>query len=234
MSSENAALLAIARQANTLFVIPGGIDRLLLPLTAIEPALGSVYQTIAAAFSTNVRSVVLTAGLPYMFALEASHRLRYRLFECAAELEAVLDSSDSEIAPAEVLSLAAQSDADRRMRELSGSSEGRASLNHDACTVLVRSGQSEDIRHAALQLVLQASVLTWGALEVLARDVFREYLNATPEACARLISDAEVKKRFELTKISMERVADFGFDLSSRLGELLVEQNDLADLATIK
>jgi hypothetical protein len=95
MSSDDAALLAIARKVNTVFVIPGGIDRLLQPIAACAPVLGSPYQEIAAAFSTNIQSVILAAGLPYMFALEASHRRRHQLFECAAELEAVLDSFDA-------------------------------------------------------------------------------------------------------------------------------------------
>lgn len=100
--------------------------------------------------------------------------------------------------------------------------------------MLLHACNSEDVREAANQLVLQAVVLTWGAFEVIARDVFREYLNRRPDAYARLASDVEAKKRFELTKISMQRVAALGFDLSSRLGELIVEQNDLADLGTIK
>ena len=62
----------------------------------------------------------------------------------------------------------------------------------------------------------------------------QDLLSLAKAADLALVSDVEVKKRFELAKISMHRVADVGFDLSSKLGELLVEQNDLADLGTIK
>jgi hypothetical protein len=120
------------------------------------------------------------------------------------------------------------------MRTMADSEDGRASLNHEACCVLLQVAGSQELQTAATSLVLQAAVLTWGALEVLCRDVFKAYLNANPAAYASLAADSDVKKRFELGKVPLQRVADLGFDLSAKLGELLAEQNDLADLSTIK
>ena len=236
MSTDDAALLAIARKANALFVIPGGIDRLLRPVSTVASGLSSAYREIADAFSTNIRSVMFTAGLPYIFALESSHRRRYQLLQCAAELEAVLESSDDTAITERQTKEndPASADAAKRLLELSESKTGRASLNHEACSVLLTVAGSENVREAASQLVLQATTLTWGAFEVAVRDAVRAYLNLRPDAYGRLVSDVEVKKRFDLTKIPMQRVADLGFDLSSKLGELLAEQNDLADLGTIK
>jgi hypothetical protein len=58
MSTDDAAFLVTARLANKMFVIPGDIDRLLLPMSACEPAASSPYRSISAAFSTNIRSVI--------------------------------------------------------------------------------------------------------------------------------------------------------------------------------
>lgn len=237
MTTHDAALLAVAQKANALFVIPGGIEGLLKPVSTVSAGLPSPYREIADAFRTNIRSVIFTAGLPYMFALESSHRRRYQLLQCAAELEAVLAGAGAEASTADAQGNQpgdAEADAAKRLKALSDTTTGRASLNHEACLVLLHLADSDNVREAASQLVLQAATLTWGALEVAARDVVRAYLNLRPDAYTRLMSDPEVKKRFELTKISMQDVANFGFDLSSKLGELLAEQNDLTDLGTIK
>ncbi len=169
-----------------------------------------------------------------MFALEASHRRRYQLFVCAAELEAVLEDRAVDAADNVDVTEVARTDAQKRIHDLSDSEEGRAALNHETCCFLLDVSKSEELREAAEQLVRQASVLTWGAFEVLSRDVFKEYLNRTPGAYARLVADVDVRRRFELGKVSLERVADFGFDLSAKLGELLADQNDLSDCGTIK
>jgi hypothetical protein len=232
---KDSELLTLARKVNSIFVIPSGIERLMAPITSSETDLDQPYRKIATAFKTNISSIIHAAGLPYIFALEASHRRRYQSMECAAELEAVLkgyggDNRGDQAATAGT----AQAEAARRIRELGESPQGRDSLNHEACSVLLHSCESSDVRDAAAQLLLQATVLTWGAFEVVARDVFKMYINLRPHAYERLASDAEAKKRFELSRITMQRLADFGFDISAKLGELLAEQNDLADLGTIK
>jgi hypothetical protein len=120
------------------------------------------------------------------------------------------------------------------MKELQESPEGRDVLNHEVCRFLLDFTKHEQVGEAAAQLLLQAAVLTWGAFEVLSRDIFRAYLNSTPRAYANLLADADVRKRFDLSRVSIERVAEFDFDLSGKLGDLLIDQNDLADLGGIK
>ena len=176
------------------------------------------------------------AGIPYVFALTASQGRRYQLLQCAAELESVLISLETE-APVHddrARDDAAREDARKRMRALVGSPEGRAVLNHETCELLLDLGRNEQIADAAAQLLLQTTVLAWGAFEVLSREVFRIYLNCVPTACANLLADPDVRKRFDLSRISIEKIADFNFNLSGRLGDLLVEQNDLSDLPGIK
>jgi hypothetical protein len=81
MAVDREALLKVARDANRLFVIPGGLERILEPVTR---RADTAFAGIASAFAENVRAVVLSAGLPYMFALESSQRRRHQLLQCAA------------------------------------------------------------------------------------------------------------------------------------------------------
>jgi hypothetical protein len=232
--SGQEALMRVAREVDKIFVIPASTDSLLAPIKALVPKEPLPIAQSAAAFCSNVQSIVVMAGLPYTFALEAACRRRHQLLECAAELEAAIerDKRGAELPSTSVL--APHVDVERRLKELGESRSGRDALNHEACQFLLEFAKTDELSEAAAQLVLQAAVLTWGAFEVLSRDIFRAYLNYTPKAYARLLADADVRKRFDLSRVSIERLADFGFDLSCNLGDLLVEQNDLADLGGIK
>jgi len=49
-----------------------------------------------------------------------------------------------------------------------------------------------------------------------------------------LLDDPAAKRRFELSKVSLETLAAHNFDLSARMGTLLAEQQDLSDAYSIK
>jgi hypothetical protein len=234
MTVEQSTMAQMAREVSKLFVILASIDKLLAPILELVPNVPPLFAQAAEAFCSNVRSVVSTAGVPYVFALAAAHVRRYQLFYCAAELEAFLALPETGSKPALDTEEAARMDAERRTRELGQSRTGREALNYDACHLLLELGKTEEVADSAAQLILQATVLTWGAFEVLSREVFRVWMNRTPRAYANLLADSDVRRRFDLSRISIERVAEYDFDLSGRLGDLLIEQNDLADLACIK
>lgn len=175
------------------------------------------------------------AGLPYRFALAASEQRRYQSFSHAADIRALIDSHVArDNADEKMREDVARDIANKKMREFLDSTEGRAELNFEACRLLLDLAKTTETADAAAQLLLQTAVLTWGALEVLSREIFRIYLNCMPTACANLIGDSDIRKRFDLSRISIEKIAGFDFNLSGRLGDLLVEQNDLSDLPGMK
>jgi hypothetical protein len=161
---EQDTLAQLAREAHELFVIPSSKDSLLAPVSELIPKVPLGFAQGAEAFCSNIRSLVSMAGIPYIFAIEASHGRRYQLLYCAAELQAVLQAQD-ESKPALDTEEFARVDAEHRMRELRESATGRNVLNHDACQLLLSFGKNADVADAATQLVLQATVLTWAPLK---------------------------------------------------------------------
>jgi hypothetical protein len=71
-------------------------------------------------------------------------------------------------------------------------------------------------------------------MEVLARDCFVAYLNQRPQVVERLAVDQAAKRRFEFSKIPLETLKEYGFDLSGQMGTLLSRQQDFSDIYTIK
>jgi hypothetical protein len=55
-----------------------------------------------------------------------------------------------------------------------------------------------------------------------------------PGRALALLDDPVAKRRFELSKVSLETLAAHNFDLSSRMGTLLAEQQDLSDVYSVK
>ena len=76
--------------------------------------------------------------------------------------------------------------------------------------------------------------MTWSAFEVLFRDVFELELKVDPSKTVLLANNASIRKRFEMEKFSLTTLIQHDFDLSGKVGTLLVRQQDLSDLPTLK
>ena len=124
--------------------------------------------------------------------------------------------------------------ANFRMKEFVNSSEGKDYLVKDTLGFLDRSTRVDSFVQAALDLIFQGLVLCWSTFEVLARDCFIAYLNTNPQQIKSLLSDSVAKRRFDISKVSLEVLAAYNFDLSSSLGNFLAQQQDLSDLLSIK
>ena len=59
-------------------------------------------------------------------------------------------------------------------------------------------------------------------------------LNRDPVKVRVLISHPTTRKRFEAERLPLDTLVEYGFDLSSRLGTVLVAQQEFSDLPTIK
>ena len=119
------------------------------------------------------------------------------------------------------------------MSEFVTSPDGRSKIAADACAFLLRSLESSDLSAAAAELLLQGTVLTWSALEMLSRDLFESVLNTNPTKLKNIMCEPTARQRLQ-SKFTLDELATHSFDLSSSLGTLLSSQQDFSDLRTIK
>jgi hypothetical protein len=103
----------------------------------------------------------------------------------------------------------------------------------DICAFLLN-GVKNGLDAAAQELVLQGMVLLWSAFEVLCRDVFEALLNENPQLIQTLMDHPDTRKRFEAERLPLDTLINHDFNLSARLGTVLVSQQDFSDLRTIK
>lgn len=236
--AERAARRATGKTRASFFVTPG-FDDLITSLDTLIGALQPTVRDVGAAFRHNLQSVVATVGFPLTLASNATHDRRFQLFHLAEKIRSlkIQDSPEGDVAAAADDSSqneAAVHTARRKFMSFVGSTEGQTALAQEACFFLSTALDAQDVQVAAAELLRQGTVLVWGTFEVLARDLFVSYLNAVPSAAATLTENPVTKRKFEIKSIAFERLARHDFDISRKMGSLLIELNDLGDLGTIK
>jgi hypothetical protein len=77
-----------------------------------------------------------------------------------------------------------------------------------------------EVAVAAQELLRQALVMTWGSLEVLVSDLVRHRVNDDPLLGVALLTSESTRKYFGgKAALSIDVIAEFGFNLSKRMGD---------------
>jgi hypothetical protein len=217
------------------FLIALGPGELYPELDVARDSLPAKYSDIAEAFSNNLAGVLSTVGMPFNLAsaaTEGSHLQRIFTAESIRALKVGIDSQEEAATP-EVRHKAAFERASKRMLEFLSSGDGQDTIAIDVCRFLLRSLKTPAMVDAALELLLQGEVLTWSALEILARDLFETIVNSDPNRIKAILQDPVASKRLP-AKFTLEELASFGFNISASLGSILSSRQDFSDLGTIR
>jgi hypothetical protein len=123
-------------------------------------------------------------------------------------------------------------------RETAKEFDGREKMQafDDSCYAILNEQMTsiKEVRTSAHELRYQACVMAWVALEVLATDLFAYALNTTPSIIGRLQKDEHLRKHFDLKSVGMETLVKNGFDLSKKMGTLLLERYSVDTPASMK
>jgi hypothetical protein len=241
LETESAAtveLRTLARNAVVTFAIPPSKDRLLAPLTDAIARLNKQFGEICLTLRSNLVGLLSTVSVPYTMANASAHDMHWQRIRSAAGIRALmLDAKPGETNEELDLRRAgeAQDRARAEMDRYIHSSEGEEALIRTTLNFLERLSSDRSFLEAANELILQGVVLCWAAFEVFARDCFIAYLNANPSRTLALLEEPVAKRRFlEAAKISLETLAEYGFNLSERMGSLLAKHQDLSDVYSVK
>lgn len=197
------------------------------------------FRAIAETFIDRLSATIQTTAAPFLLANQAAHDKQYQRFSMAERIRALpiraeegTDESEDEREARR--NEAAQVVADSRMDTFSKSEEGIDSLVAETARFLLRLHNTPDIQSVAREILLQGMVATWSALEMLVGDELTLLLDSRPDLVAKLLSDPNAKRKFELPKLNVDDLASRGFDLSRQMGRLLFEERDLSSLPTLK
>jgi len=230
-------LRKMAERVTKVFVIPPDRDFLLSPMDKMLGTIREPYCAIGKAFCSNIEGLLSTITIPYQFAAASTQDQHWqRIFATARIRSLMLEAAASETTEQLTSRREEQAwiTANSQMEDFVNSSNGKDHLTRDTLAFLSRSIRVDSFIEAALDLTFQGLVLTWSTLEVLARDCFTAHLNDNPHRFKDLLTDPTAKRRFDVSKVSLEVLSTYNFDLSENLGTFLAQQQDLSDLLSIK
>jgi len=218
-------------------------DCFLFPLDGPDPiealdelvaGLPAALTPVATAFSRNLESVVSVGTLPYQMAAAAVAQRRFDRLWIAEQIRARKHMDEAGNIPDSAKSEALATAKKRFEEEMQSRETADVMANHVLTTLSEGITRDATFHSACDELLRQAAVLTWGALEVLAKDLFAVWLNTTPMLAFSLLKDERTKKRYQLRSVPFETLENLGFDLSARMGDLLLGIHGVDDLPAMR
>ena len=235
LMSRDEELNRLVREMGAHFIVSRDLTDTFFQLDPIIAKLGVHYRPLLETFKHSLGSLLSTVSIPFSLASASLHQSHFQRIHIAERIRAASREELEENPPTqEVLEHDAYRIAIERMREFTGSAEGKDAMTRGICGFLLSSLREGGLESASRELIQHGIILLWSALEVLFRDTFEVHLNENPSVAQTLISDPGTRKRFEAEKFSLETLVEYGFDLSTKLGSVLVSQRDFSDLPTVK
>jgi hypothetical protein len=209
------------------FVTDKMMDSIDSSVRELEAFTGSVGQ-ICNVFVSNLLSASLTAGAFYVFAKRMAYTVQYNALlgveTGIAQMTKTLFKYESGTATERLEKSLKETDWAKKLNE-------SAPIN--AAGYLGAFLESSIGRDIACRVVEQCLVLTWSAFEAFLSDVFVMIVNAKPTIAGKLLKEDQTKSLYRGKEIVF-LLEQYDYDLSRRMGSVLIEQTKLDDIATIK
>ncbi len=235
--SEEDALNQTIREMRDHFFVPPAPNETFSRLDELIEELDTKYQALGQTFRHNLASALSSVAMPFALASASVRESHFQRIHTAERIRAGSIELDA-IQPGERLEEVREREAYRiagsRMTEFEESEEGKNAIIRDICSFLITSLEARELKLAARELVQQGIILIWSAFEILFRDAFELELNLNSSKAALLAQNISTRKRFEVERFSLDSLIKYGFDLSDKVGTLLVGQQDFSDLPTMK
>lgn len=210
-----------------MFLVPNDIRASGELLLSRVPLGNTDLRTIAEAFTESLHGVVRTLSIPFQYTYSQVYSLHWQRTLIAARIRGGGAPEDAQ--QAEIDRQSAKAKFETYLQ-----SEGRQVLADEVIDRLVQLKNEPDALAAARELTRQGVVLTWSAIEVLARDTFVHLLNRKPHMSEALLADPVNRKRFATDRVEWQTLSGYGFDLSGSLGSYLISKADLSNVPAIR
>jgi len=217
----------IADIVRTIFLVPHDFAASAASLDSLATTLPDGLRTISTSFVEGLHGVIRTLSIPFHYTYSQVHGLHWQRFLMAERIRARSIANEEEREPAALASAKEKFNSHLNV-------EGRDTLADDVLDRLLWLKNDPESLAAARELTRQGIVLTWSALEVLARDAFVYLLDTKPAYAELLLANAANRKRFSAERIEWQTLVEYGYDLSSNLGSYLITKADLKSVLAIR
>jgi hypothetical protein len=178
-------------------------------------------KDIVESFIANLESIDRVVSIPYVLSEQFANN---RAFSMHLSRNAILHP---ELNHEQLLEIA--------RKEFQESFEDQNQANRifiDLCMPLIEIPQDE--KDPAKELLNQGILLTWSAFEVFCRDYIEKRLNDDPMLCIPIFNSEMLRRRSDLRKLPLEYLISNKFNISEKVGTIIVENYDCSDLLILK
>jgi len=213
------------------FVVPLGdedFDELERECSRHPPARAQ----IATFFCKNLQAALQVASVPFQLCYARVAQQRFDAIIASERIRAL-----KKVEPGEQLTPALEEEAlgiaKARFMEESDSQQGKEHLVNATIQSLGLFLGLKDGAVAGPELLAQAVVMIWAALEVLVSDVIRYEMNVDPVLALRVATTDPARKHFT-NRISLEELAGRKFNLERSMGDALFADRSLDSLPVMR
>jgi hypothetical protein len=216
------------------FYFPPDMDEFVRP---VRETAAATHQSFADAFASNLIAAISVAAMPYHMVESAVRQRRFQAVHSAqrirslkSEYKHMTDEERGRWAFEAAKDIFAQEIAnDKRDAEITPLGQFASAVLSE----LIDSLRDPAFSESADELLRQCTVLCWGALEVLASDLFVAAVNSKPSLAGVLLQDARTKKYYEPRNFG-SALEEHHYDLSSCMGDVLINQHRIDDVESIR
>lgn len=220
-SSRVQNLIGIPNDETTFFA---GLDRVLANCAGGLLAVGQ-------AFRANLVGISALVTIPYRVArlcvgeqkqAEIRKRVQVAMSTAFSQFGTPTGKVDSlNVSLKELLSELSPPGADRQ-------------LVRNAIDLAAKTLESSDVKNSVEEILRQALVLTWSALEVLANDLAVELLNRDPQTGVRVLQSPDFKRTTGGLKLGIESLEEYGFNLSTNFGSFIFDRWSITSVEAMR
>jgi hypothetical protein len=186
------------------------------------------FAPITKAFRHNLTAVISTVSVPFHLIAAHVQGLRFQQIHLAESIRAQGIEGEGTVYE-KALPIARE----RFSKEIT-EPEMIRQFSNQTLRELEQSLERGDLARAASELLRQGIVAVWGALEVLAQDVFVALLNANPKYAVQLLTHERTKHLFQLKAIPLDTLSNYDFDLSGSFGDILIRYRRVDTIPVIQ
>lgn len=213
----------LSKQVMEIFLVEGAEDFKFIKIKEILTSVPADLKPAGLAFVSNLSGMVSTICMPVTIALASAQQWRYKQILIAERIRGA-DRAEAKT----------RAIAEKRFKDEMDSKKGIDIISDTACDFLLHLHHNSAVKEAASELLLQGIVLAWGAVEILARDVFEATVNARPLLGKQLLDSPDGRKLYQIKAIDLETLAKHDFNISGKMGSILVQFQDLSKLSVMR
>lgn len=211
---------------------------ILAPESIVEPLAALTigkqpWRDSFVAAEAGLRSVISAATLPFRLTSHSVHERRFDRFHIAQRIRGL-----KEVPPGSDLTdeheEAAWTKANKQMSDYASSTLGSDSLRNATIGEMFQHVQSEEVKSAAREQLVQTLISTWTVFESFSRSFVIHWINEDPSRANPVVSSPDLREFFGKQTVDFQTIGEHGFNLSQSMGFVLFQGKRLDNLKAIK